>query len=68
MKITRRQLAGAIAFTTAAAAEPQTPEANQAATEDAEIAAARERLRRATSALANHQIPMATEPAFQFKA
>jgi hypothetical protein len=63
-KLTRRQLATAL---TAAAALAQTPTGPPAAPED-ELKAARDRLKANGAALARQEVPMATEPAFQFKA
>ena len=63
-KLTRRQLATAL---TAAAALEQTPSGPPAAPED-ELKAARDRLKANGAALARQEVPMATEPAFQFKA
>ena len=64
MKLTRRQLATAL---TSAAALAQTPSAPPA-TPDEELKAARDRLQANGAALARQEVPMATEPAFQFKA
>ena len=63
-KLTRRQLATAL---TAAAALAPTPTGPPAAPED-ELKAARDRLKANGAALARQEVPMATEPAFQFKA
>jgi hypothetical protein len=60
MKLTRRKLA--LVLTSAAGAAAQTG----AAPRD-EMQTARDRLKAAAEALAAHDIPMATEPAFQFK-
>jgi len=66
MKFTRRKLAATLAASAAAAmAQPQTP---SSAVLSEELNAARERIRTATDALARQEVPMATEPAFQFKA
>ena len=68
MKLTRRQLASAL---TAAAAlsqsSAQTPPAPPAAPE-ALLEEARNQVRATTARLAAQEVPMATEPAFQFKA
>ncbi len=64
MKITRRKWAAALAAP-AAIAGGQTAAPEGA---DAELKAARDRLRAAAEALAQEDVPMATEPAFQFKA
>ena len=65
MKITRRQLGAALLAPAALAAQappavPSTPEE--------ELAATREQNRRNSEALDKFPVPMATEPAFQFKA
>jgi hypothetical protein len=66
-RMTRRQLAGAILATAAAAQTP--PSAPSApATPDAELQAARERNQRTAEELAKVQVPMAAEPAFHFTA
>ena len=66
LKFTRRKLAATLAASSAAAmAQPQTP---SSAVPSEELNAARERIRTATDALARQEVPMATEPAFQFKA
>ena len=76
MKLTRRQLAAMISSTATAAslfeasaerpaeAQPQMPTAGSTD----EIEAARERIKPSSDLLAQHELPMATEPAFQFKA
>jgi hypothetical protein len=63
-RITRRTLAGAI-LTPAALAQTQAPIPR---TPDEELAAIREQNGRNSEALAKLQVPIATEPAFQFKA
>ena len=63
-KITRRTLAGAI-LTPAVLAQTQAPIPR---TPDEELAAVREQNSRNSEALAKLQVPMSTEPAFQFKA
>ena len=65
MKLTRRELAAGLASSTAALAQPTPPPARAA---DAELKAARDRIRYNAQTLAKREIPMATEPAFQFKA
>jgi len=65
MKITRRKLAAALA--TAAALPAQTPQPQTAPAAD-DLQTARDRMRANANALANQKLPMATEPAFQFKA
>jgi hypothetical protein len=70
MKLTRRQLMAAAGSAAAAGALAQTPspqpESRDAAPQFAE--AARDRIRRNREKLAQFEIPMAVEPAFQFKA
>ena len=63
MKLTRRQLAAAVISATAMAQTRQTP-----ARPADELQAARDRIKANGETLAQQQIPMATEPAFQFKA
>jgi hypothetical protein len=63
MKLTRRQLATALA---SAAALAQTPSGPPATPQD-ELKAAQDRLTANGAALAKQEVPMATEPAFQFK-
>ena len=64
MKLTRRQLATAL---TSAAALAQIP-SGPPATPDEELKAARDRVKANGAALAKQEVPVATEPAFQFKA
>ena len=65
MKLTRRQLA----TMAPAILSPAMLEAQQSApTPDAELQAARERLKTNADALGSVSVPMDTEPAFQFKA
>jgi hypothetical protein len=64
-KLTRRKLALAIAGSGAAGALAQTP-APQNQPDDLE--AARRRVHAIGALLAKYQVPMSTEPAFQFKA
>ena len=64
MKLTRRQLATAL---TSAAALAQTPP-RPPATPEEELQAARDRIKANGAALAKQEVPMATEPAFQFRA
>ena len=66
MKLTRRELAAVVSATalsaaTARAQQPAAPPAD-------ELQTARERLKANGDLLAQQQVPMATEPAFQFKA
>jgi hypothetical protein len=67
-RITRRQLA-AVALASAAAGriEGQTP-AGPPPTADEDFKAAQQRIRDNSTLLAAVPVPMATEPAFQFKA
>ena len=60
MKLTRRELAAAALVPACAAAQEPAP-ANK------ELEAAREAVRRSGEALAKRDIPIETEPAFQFK-
>jgi hypothetical protein len=64
MKLTRRQLAMAL---TSAAALAQTP-SGPPATPEEELKAARDRVQANGAVLARQVVPVATEPAFQFKA
>ena len=64
MKLTRRKLATALVSATALAAQQPQP----AAASDSDLKAARDRLQANAAALAGTPIPMATEPAFQFRA
>jgi hypothetical protein len=63
MKMTRRQLAVAVVSATAMA---QTQPAPTNAVD--ELQAARDRIKANSETLARQLVPMATEPAFQFKA
>ena len=65
MKLTRRNLAAAVLGSAVVAiAEPQQP----AATPADELQAARDRLRANLDIVRDQPVPMAVEPAFQFKA
>jgi hypothetical protein len=64
MKLTRRQLAIALAPAVALARTAAPPPAPAA---DDELRAARERVRSNGETLTRHALPMAVEPAFQFK-
>jgi hypothetical protein len=64
MKLTRRQLAAVVSATAIATA--QTEQRAPAATDA--LQAARDRMKAASDALAQHELPMSTEPAFRFKA
>ena len=61
MKPTRRELAAALLLPAAASAQTPQPAGDLAA-------AARDRLKQSAAALARVDLPMSTEPAFQFKA
>lgn len=63
MKVTRRELAAILAPAAAAAAQTASPSGPLD-----ELKAAQARLKANTDALGRQQIPMDTEPAFQFKA
>jgi len=63
VKITRRKLATFLASATVAAAQQTQP----APATDL-VQAARDRMKANVAALSKPEIPMATEPAFQFKA
>jgi hypothetical protein len=65
MKLTRRKLATVLVSATAMAAQQPQPAA--APSEDL-LKTARDRLQANAAALATPPIPVATEPAFQFKA
>jgi hypothetical protein len=62
MKLTRRELAAAVSATALATAAAQTPKPAD------EVQAARDRMKATSDLLAQQKVPMATEPAFQFKA
>jgi hypothetical protein len=64
MKLTRRQLAAAVAPAIAHAQAQSRPPA----TPDDELKTAQDRIRANGETLARQAVPMATEPAFQFKA
>ncbi len=66
MKISRRKLA--MAMITPAALLAQTPQPPIPANPEEELAAIREQNRRNSQALDEFPVPMAAEPAFQFKA
>jgi hypothetical protein len=68
MKLTRRKLATALVSATALVAQQPPPAAQPAVAPDSDLKAARDRLQANAAALAGTPIPMATEPAFQFKA
>lgn len=64
MKLTRRELASSL---TAVAALAQAP-AQSPTTSEALLQAARDQVKAMSARLAAQMVPMATEPAFQFKA
>jgi hypothetical protein len=66
MKFTRRELATVLA-PAAALAQTSTPP-NPPSGGDAEVDAARARMKANGDTLAKHAVPMDTEPAFQFRA
>jgi hypothetical protein len=68
MKVTRRQLAAAIAATPLVAARAQAPQPNPAQPPADDLQAARDRLQANARALAAVPVPMSTEPAVVFKA
>ena len=74
MKFTRRDFAAVLAPTVALAQTPAAPQANPPRPPsppsggDAEVDAARARMKANGDTLAKHAVPMDTEPAFQFKA
>jgi hypothetical protein len=65
MKLTRRKLAAAVA---ASAAAPLLAQTQATPAPDDELKAARDRLKATGDTLAQQAVPMATEPAFQFRA
>jgi hypothetical protein len=75
MKLTRRQLGAAALASVAARAQtpPQpapenlTPQA-QLQGKDAELQAAKDQVKAASESLSRYEVPMATEPAFEFQA
>ena len=64
MKLTRRELAAVVSVTAMATAQTEPRAANPAE----ELQIARNRLMANGELLAQQPVPMATEPAFQFKA
>jgi hypothetical protein len=64
MKLTRRELAAVVSATAMAKAQTE----QQAAGPAEQLQTARDRLKANGEILADQQVPMATEPAFQFKA
>jgi hypothetical protein len=68
MKLTRRQLAAAIAVAPLAASAQAPPASPQAQPPADDLQAARDRLQANARALAAVPVPMSTEPAVVFKA
>jgi len=68
IKITRRKLAGVLISFSALSSKAfaQTPAQTPAPADP--LRAAKDRIKTAGDALAKEQVPMATEPSFQFKA
>ena len=66
MKITRRQVAAAIAAVSTGAGTGAATAQTQPAADD--LTFARDRLKANANALSSVPLPMSTEPAFQFKA
>lgn len=68
MKLTRRKLTVALAAIPAAAASAQAQaDATRRATVEEDLTAARENIRNNVEQMKRFKLPMATEPAFQFK-
>ena len=68
MKFTRREMASALTVAAALAqSSAQTP-APPPASADALLQAARDQVKATAARLSSQAVPMATEPAFQFKA
>jgi hypothetical protein len=67
MKITRRAMAAVLA---SVGAQAQTPAlaVQPAASPEAELESAREQVKANVTALAQFEVPMSTEPSFEFKA
>jgi hypothetical protein len=68
MKLTRRQLAAAIAPAALASAQTPAPQPPAPQRPADDLAAARELLKTTANALGSVKLPIAVEPAFQFKA
>jgi hypothetical protein len=67
-RITRRKLAGVLfSFSAASSSALSSKAFAQTAAPADPLQAAKERIKATSDALAKEQIPMATEPAFQFK-
>ncbi len=67
MKITRRKLAAAVVAAPLLGAAPLPAQTPQASTPDDLLKAARDRIKANGETLARAAVPMATEPAFQFR-
>jgi hypothetical protein len=65
--MTRRKL-GAVLISSAALSPAQTAASAQTAAAADPLQAAKDRIKTASEALAKEQVPMSTEPAFQFRA
>lgn len=63
MKLTRRELAGALTSAAALAQAPAPP-----ASPEAELQSARDEVKAIAQTLSQQQVPMSTEPAFAFQA
>jgi hypothetical protein len=68
MKLTRRQLGAAALASVAARAQTPPQPGPQNATPQAELQAARDQVKATSESLSQYQIPMTTEPAFEFRA
>jgi len=68
MKLTRRELAAVVSATATATAIARAQTEPRAANPPDELQTARDRLKANGGLLAQQTVPMATEPAFQFKA
>jgi hypothetical protein len=70
MKITRRAMAAVLASIGAQAQTPVPPAlaVQPAASPEAELESAREQVTANVTALSQFEVPMSTEPAFEFKA
>lgn len=70
MKITRRAMAAVLAWVGVQAQTPArpAPAVQPAASPEAELQSAREQVKANVTALAQFEVPMSTEPSFEFKA
>ena len=64
MRLTRRELVSAVAATAAVAQAPSPVPSSP----DAELQRARDQVKANVALMSGQKVPMATEPAFQFKA